>query len=361
MTDRGMEHTSPAFDASFQSAVTDRLRHAAPFGVAILLSMLVGALLILAAGVNPLGAYWRIVEGALGGSYELTLTVRYFVPLALAGLAVAVPLRAGMFNIGGEGQVIMGAIGAAGIAIFVKAPIYLHLPLAILAGVICGSLWGAIAGILRSARGSNEVLTTIMLNFVAAFLCQYLMRGPWKDPIQPIAITPNFPRSAVLPNLPFQIPSSLLLLLIAGVLFYLYVDRGKFGFAMRVVGSEYKVARLAGIPIGATLALSMAIGGGAAGLAGAVEVMGVQQNLFSSFAPGYGFAGIGIALLGRSRLGGVLMAALFFAVLYNGTSVLQRTMAVPSAIAQCLIALPVIFIAIHIAGQALRSKGAQDA
>ncbi|WP_107676171.1 ABC transporter permease [Agrobacterium sp. LAD9] len=357
MTDHAETHSStssPGFN--FMATLFETAQRAGPVAVAVGLSMIVGAGLILAAGVNPLLAYWTIVTGALGGSYELTLTLRYFVPLALAGLAVAVPLRAGLFNTGGEGQLIAGAIAATGIAILFPAPIYVQLPMAIVAGIIGGAAWGALAGLLRAKRDANEVLTTIMLNFVAAFLCQYLARGPWKDPTQPIAITKNFPRSAVLPNLNFgfQVNSSLLLLFAAALFFVFYIDKGKLGFALKVVGADKKVALLAGISISGTLIGAMAIGGALAGLAGAVEVLAVQRNLFSTFSPGYGFAGVGIALLGRHRLGGVIFAALFFAILYNGTSVLNRTMAVPSSIAQCLVALPVIFIAVHLAGSAMR-------
>jgi simple sugar transport system permease protein len=329
---------------------------------AFLLSLLVGAILIAVAGVDPLRAYRTVFEGAFGSLFNFSVTIRFMIPLVLTGLAVAVPLRCGLFNIGAEGQLLVGAVAAAGTALFApRLPLALHVTLALLAAAAAGSAWAALAGLMKALRGASEIITTIMLNFVALYLLQYLTLGPWKDPAAFYSVTKQFPASASLPSLGARTAFDAGIFVAAAALAICAVllRASRFGFSLRVVGEGPRAAQHVGVPIGRTMVLAMAIGGAFAGWAGATEVLGVQHNLSAQFSPGYGFEAVGVALLGRGKVSGVLVAAFFFAALKSGTALMERVEGVPSSVALVLTALPVIFVAVAVTGRAFFRAGAR--
>ncbi|HVY21099.1 MAG TPA: ABC transporter permease [Bauldia sp.] len=318
---------------------------------AVLAAIVLGSGLILAAGLNPVDAYRRIFEGAFGGLYQLSVTVRFFIPLCLAGLAVAIPHRCGLFNIGGEGQLILGAVAATYVALFVPAPAYLHIPLALLAAGAAGAVWAAIPALMLAYRNVNEVLSTVMMNFVAAFIVQYLVRSVWRSSDAMFPVTADFPDTAQFATFGATMAwhTGLYVTLLALVAAMLVVSKSSFGFSMRILASGAQVARNIGIPIRQTIVIAMLTGGVFAGLAGATEVMGVQHNLSPQFSPGYGFTAVMIAMLSAGSPLRVCAIAFLFAALRNGVSFMQRTEGVPSAIGQVIIALVVIFFAVETA------------
>lgn len=318
---------------------------------AILLAFVVGAIPIAIAGVNPISAYGTVLQGAFGGSYELSVTVRFMIPLCLAGLAVAIPYRCGLFNIGAEGQLALGAVASLAVSLYVPAPPGLHVLLCLIAAAVVGGLWGALPGALLAFRHANEVITTIMLNFVALFILQYLVRVPWRSGEGLFPVSLDVPESARLAELGttgnwhMGIVVALAAVAVAWVLVY----RTRFGFSLKIMGDGPRAAHTVGLSTKRISVLAFAVGGLFAGLAGSTELLGVQYNLSPLFNPGYGFDAIGVAILSNGNPLGVLVFAFVFGGLRAGVTLMQRVEGVPAAIGQVLIALPVIFLAVDVA------------
>ena len=324
---------------------------------AILAAIGLGSILILVAGNDPLRAFARVWEGAFGGWYQLSVTVRFFIPMCLAGLAVAIPYRCGVFNIGAEGQLILGAVAATFVALNVTAPTYVHIPIALFAAAVAGAFWAMLAGALLALRNVNEVLSTVMLNFIAIFIVQYLVRSPWRSNEAMFPVTDKFPDSVqfALFGETMAWHSGVFVTLLALICVLLIVSKSKFGFSMRILAAGSQVARNVGVPIRRTIVSSMGCGGAIAGLAGATEVMGVQHSLTPQFSPGYGFDAVMIAMLSNGNPIKVCIVAFLFAGLRNGVSFMQRVEGVPSAIGHVVIALIVIFFAVDAARKQFRN------
>ena len=340
--------------------------------VAIFISFAIGAVIMLATGYNPLAAYTALFEGAFGSPaslgrillYELRLTdvapspedtaslaaigrtLVNTTPLVFTGLAVAVAFRAGLFNIGGEGQFFMGAMAAAwlGVALGFLGPG--AIPLALLGCVVAGFLWGAVPGVLKAYFGAHEVITTIMLNFIAIFLTSYLTRVPLARP-GPIPGTEPIAESAKIPILGAGLGLAnygIVLALLAAVVAYLLLWRTKTGFELRAVGLSPGAANYAGIGIGRNTVLALAIGGAFAGMGGGIEVLGVYGNMDLPFVRNVGFNGIGVALLGRNHPVGVVLGALVFGALASGAQQMQFDTQVPLDLTTVLLAVILLFV-----------------
>lgn len=347
---------------SLTIAATDRARIVSVLGSAgslwaILLALAAGSILIAAAGANPIQAYMRVLEGAFGGIHQISVTVRLFIPICLAALAVAVPLRCGLFNIGAEGQLILGAVAATAVALFVTAPVCIHIPLALFAAGLAGAAWSALAGALLAYRRVNEVLSTVMLNFLAGFVAQYLVRSPWRSSDAMFPATADFPDTARFATFgrTYAWHTGVFVTLAALVVAYVLLSRSRFGFSMRILSSGPDVARNIGLPIPRTIVAAMGCGGVFAGLAGATEVMGVQHNLTPQFSPGFGFDAVMIAMLAGGSPLRICIVAFLFAALRNGVGFMQRVEGVPSAVGQVAVALIVIFLAVDAANRIHRS------
>lgn len=306
-----------------------------------------GAILILLAGADPIAAYRTMVLGAVGGGRQLTETVLKTTPLLFMGLGLMVAFRSRVWNIGGEGQFLMGALGGAavGIAFQDSWPAMALVPAMLLAGIVGGALWAGIAALLKIQRGINEIITTLMLNYIAQYLLAYLARGPLKDPDSYLPQSTQLLGPARLPTLfdtRFHIG-----ILIASVLVpatYLLVWKTPMGFRLRAVGSNQRVARYAGMNVTFGIAFALLFSGALAGLSGIVEVSAIQPRLKDTIAAGYGFTGILVALLGRLHPVGVVIAAFFFAALTIGAQSMHAVYGLPIALAQVIHALVVLFV-----------------
>lgn len=268
-------------------------------------------------------------------------------PLIFAGLGVALGFRAGLFNIGAEGQLFIGALTATYVGYsFTNLPAIIHIPLALAAGFIGGGIWGYIPGWLKARTGGHEVINTIMMNFVAFRLVEWLLRTYMQDPESVNPISPLIADSAKLPVLGgnrFHLGFVIALLFAWATWWYLF--RTKWGFTLRTVGANPNAARYAGMSIVRATVTAMFLSGGLAGLAGANEILGLNHRLVPAFSSGYGFDSIALALLGKNHPVGVVLAALLFGTLRNGATQMQVDAGIPIDIISIVQALVLAFIA----------------
>ncbi|MBI4640229.1 MAG: ABC transporter permease [Candidatus Tectomicrobia bacterium] len=298
----------------------------------LFLALILGGGLILAVGENPLQVYGILLKGALGSKDGIGYSLFYATPLIFTGLAVAFGFRGGLFNIGGEGQLYVGAFAAAWIGLtFPTLPSFLLLPLSILSAFLAGAIWGAIPGILKARLGVHEVINTIMMNFLASGLVNYLVTYPYRAPGDMIPQTVEIPTSSRIPRMSFllaplgidfpeRVPfnAAFILALFVSFLIYLFLWKTRWGYEVRAVGLNPLASRYAGINVTWVTIITMTVSGGLAGLVGVHEVLGYRYRYYDHFSPGYGFLGIAVALLGRNHPLGVCLSALLFGVLMRG-------------------------------------------
>jgi ABC-type uncharacterized transport system permease subunit len=347
--------------------------------LAILTALIIGAIIIWFSAPSNRGsrldvviaAYRGLFMGAFGSRIAIANTLVEATPYILAGLAVAFAFKCGLFNIGAEGQLFIGALGAVTVGFAITGlPTIIHLPLALLAGAVAGGLWGAIPGYLRAKTGAHEVITTIMLNFIAFRLSEYLIvSGPLRDPTASLQRTPFIQSTAALPRFigPLE-PASLtggqeyrplivssdpawnlrlhlgfLIALLAVWLIWWLLNRTTTGFEIRTVGSNPEAARYAGMSI--TKNFVLAVSGALAGLAGTGQALGLERNIKSLFSSGYGFDSIAIALLAKSNPVAIIPAAIFWGALNNGKGMMQAQAGISSDLIRIVQALAIIFVA----------------
>jgi len=320
------------------SRLTGSGYHVLVFVVALAAAVGLGALVLVVLGVDPLATYAAIVSQPLSDAFGWSEVLVRTVPLILVALGIAVAFRTGVFNIGAEGQLLMGVLAATATALALPGlPKPLLLPLVLLAGTLGGALWGGLAGWLKAHLGVNEILSTVMLNYVAAQFYGWLLRGPMIDP-EELVMGSGTPQSVRLPVdawLDRLVPGTrlhagLIVALILAGLVWVLLWRTTAGYRLRAAGTAPKAARYAGIPVGKTLVGAMVISGALAGLAGAVEVTGVHHRAIEGISSGYGFSGIVVALFGFLHPAGILLAAFVFSVLIVGTEMTQRSLGVPA-------------------------------
>jgi general nucleoside transport system permease protein len=324
--------------------------------VAVACALLLGGLVVLFIGDDPIAMYGLLIGSALSWPDGVGYTLFYATPLVFTGLAVAVALRCGLLNIGAEGQLYIAAFAAAWVGIEAAAlPGALLLPLCALAAILGGALWGAIPGVLKARFGSHEVINTIMLNFIALALVSYFTQYHYKAPGDPILQTvpigdgAHLPRlGSIVPGLPERIPVNFafVLALVACALVYVFLWKTTWGYELRATGQNAAAAEYAGISVRKQIVLAMALSGGLAGMVGINEVLGYRYRYYDGFSDNFGFTGIAVALLGRSHPAGVLLAALLFAVLQRGgVHVDAFTEHVSKDIVQILQGLVILFVA----------------
>ena len=312
---------------------------------ALLVAFGFAAVVIAVSGENPFASFAAMFTGAFGSGSAVAETLVKAIPLAISGLAVALGLRAGLFNIGVEGQLLVGALCAAWIGFAVKLPAAIHLPLCMLAGIAGGALWGFLPGLLKAKRGVHEVITTIMLNYIAFYLTHYLVMNPLKDRSTMAPQTPEIHSTA---GLGYVLESGglhwgILIAALCVVGFAFFINRTVAGYELKTVGRAPDAARAAGISVSGTIILAMILSGGLAGLAGAVEVLGVHHKFYDQFSPGYGFDSIAVALLGGNTALGTALAALLFGALRNGAVNMQLAANTPKEIVTLIQAIVIIF------------------
>jgi general nucleoside transport system permease protein len=308
-------------------------RQAAVSCAGVVLALGVGALLLRAAGVPPFAAYGEMAVELFGSAYGFSEVLVKATPLILCGLGVMVAFKMLFWNIGAEGQLHMGAWAATAVAMLPwpgDRP-WLRLPLMALAGIAAGGLWALVPAALKIGRQVNEVVTSLLLNYVAIAWVDHFVYGPWRDPASSnFPLTPMFPESAQLLRFgTYRTNIGLILALAAVALVYVVQERSRLGFAIRVMGDNPAAARYAGINLAGTTLAAMALSGGLAGLAGMVELAGIQHRLLRGFSPGYGYTAIIVAWLGRLHPAGVLVSGLLLGALLAGGEVLQISRQLP--------------------------------
>ncbi len=313
-------------------------------------------LAVWAAGVSPAEAGAKLISGSLGSKGAVSGTLREFTPLLIAGLAVFLALKAGLFNIGVEGQFLLGAIVAAFLALRFPGPG--GLVLAMLGGSLAGALWALPAGLIKAYRGGHEVITTIMLNYVAGFLTTGLVAGPLKDPAQESTTTARLETSSMLPFLiespPLRVSLGLLFGLLLLVALGFWIKRTIAGFELCLVGANARAATLAGVDSARTVVRAMAFSGAIAGLAGAIQVVAYEGRFYAGFSSGYGFDALGVALLAAGSAVLLVPSALVFAVLAKGGTSIQ-IMGVPKGITTIVLGLLIlVFAAVRYRKEAAR-------
>lgn len=338
--------------------------------IAVAAAFVIGGVIVLAIGDSPVKVYRLLISSAFGlfdalGNFTFDnwgYTLFQTTPLIFTGLAVALAFKCGLLNIGAEGQLYVGAFAAAWVGItFAAFPGVVLIPMAMLAAMLAGAVWGAVPGLLKARFGSHEVINTIMMNFIAVGLVSYLTQNFYKapgDPIMqtvPIASQSHIARFGSLlnplgVNFPQRIPLniSFLLALVAAFLVWVFLWRTKWGYEIRAVGSNPSAAEYGGISVRKQIVLAMALSGALAGMVGVNEVLGYRYRYYHDFSPGYGFAGIAVALLGRSHPAGVVLAALLFGALNRGGLFVDIfTDKVSKDLVQVLQAIIILFVAME--------------
>jgi simple sugar transport system permease protein len=324
--------------------------------IATLAALAVGAVMLLILGANPVRAYGALLEGAFGSSNALAETVVKAVPLLLVGLGICIAFRANVINIGGEGQMIVGALTATLVGLSLPGwPGWAVIILAIFAGFLGGAVWGAIPGALKAYFSVNEILSTVMMNAIAVQLMNFLLRGPMQDPAQ-AELASKIPQTAALAQayrLPRLVPTRLhlgaLLAVVLAFLVYILLWRTTLGYRLRAVGQNPHAARYGGIRVRHQIVTALLLSGAFAGLAGAIQVYGLNYRMITDgsatgFTASAGFNGIVAALFGQLHPIGTIPASFLFGALIVGANRLQRVMQVPSAYILALNGLVVIFV-----------------
>lgn len=323
--------------------------------VSVFLGMLVGAILMAAAGYDPVLAYGALFRTPFTQPFDIGETIRTISPLIMTGLAVAVAFRTGLFNIGAEGQYIIGQLAAVIVALKLPLPPVLHALIAMILGGLAGALWALLPGLLKAARGVHEVISTIMMNFVAFYLSNFLVRS-WLS--GGADSTPVIPESASLRWDPLQrifdnsrIHLGIFIALFLALFMYWLLWKTTIGFEFRAVGHSPGVSEYAGMNVRRSIVMSMMISGSFAGLAGATELLGTDEYLtILTFFNGLGFDGIAVALLGGNAPVGVVLAAALFGILTYGGGMMQFEANVPFEVIRVVFAAIILFVAANVTG-----------
>lgn len=329
-------------------------------GAAVLVALAIGALFILISNDNPLLAYRALVQGAFGGKRAIAETLVAATPFILGGLAFAVAARAGMFNIGIEGQLMMGGLASGLLGAYdLGLPTFVFLPLCLLAAALAGGVWGAIAGVLKARTGAHEVISTIMLNYLAFRINTYVITGSGKRfPVdRDIKGTLKIQPEARLPILPgwgdTRLHAGIVVALLAAAALWYVLFRTTFGYRLRTVGQSRGAAAYAGIPWGRTIVIAMFVSGMLAGLMGAGEALGLQGRHYSN-PPGYGFTAIAVGLVGRNHPLGMIFSGVLFGALRSGATNMQNQVGTSKELVQILQGLVILSISALAASQRLR-------
>ncbi|MBA1335683.1 MAG: Nucleoside ABC transporter, permease protein 1 [Firmicutes bacterium] len=314
--------------------------------LAVVLALVLGAAFLGVMGFSPMAIYRKMFGGAFGSKYGITETIVKTIPLMLAALGVSVAFRMKLWNIGAEGQLYMGCFAASWVALrFPGLPAYVMLPAMFMAGMLGGGLWALVPAVPRALFGTNETLSTLMLNYVAILWVDYLVFGPWKDPKGfNFPITPEFSEAAFLPAFGnSRVHIGLVFGVLIAAVLYIVLKYTKWGYEIRVIGESREAAEYAGMKVIKNILLVMFLSGALAGLAGMAEVSGITHRLQSGISPGYGYSAIIIAWLSRLNPWGIIVVAFLFAgLLVGGYSV--QTIGLSASIATMLQGMILFFV-----------------
>lgn len=316
--------------------------------LSILLALILGAIVIVLVGENPLEIYAAMFRGAFGSTNAVAGTLVKTTTMIFVGLSYGFAYRCGLVNIGIEGQLYMGGLFSAIAAIYVRLPAVLHVPVCLIAGFAGGALWGGIVGWLKNRFKASEMITTVMMNYIAIYIVAFMVNGPIKEEKGTYPQSESIQESAQLMNLlpKTQLTIGILLAAAAIVIYTLYWRRTAAGFQMSVTGDNQRVAEYAGIPVKRMVLLSMLISGGLGGLAGSMEVLGVQHKVMEGLSAGYGFDGIAVSLLGNNGGAGIFFSSLLFGAMRYGGNAIQMFTSLPIAVIYILQALVILFVVV---------------
>ena len=312
--------------------------------IAVFIALFIGGILIRLQGLDPIVAYKSLFKTAFGSIEGIGATLGKSTPLVLSGLAVAVGLRAGLFNIGAQGQLLSGSLAAAWAGVtFEGLPGYIHIPIALIIGAFFGSIVAGISGLLKAYRGVHEVITTIMLNSIVMAIADYLASGKLREPGQFLTRTSEIAESARLPIIG-KLPSGFFIAVILGVFIWWVLGRTTSGFRIETVGRNRHAAWYSGISVKRTVVSAMVVSGAIAGLGGAIETLGITYRYAPAFNLGLGFDGITIALLGRVHPIGIIPGAILIGGMRAGAANMQFDAGVAPEIVDLLMALILLFV-----------------
>lgn len=316
---------------------------------AVITGLVLGAIIMVIAKYNPWSAYGSLFMGAFGNPVAIGNTIAGAIPLMLTALGIAVAFRTGLFNIGAEGQYWVGAMAAVFIGYnFPSMPWYFHIPLALIAAMVAGGLWGGvIPGLAKAWVGAHEVITTMMMSYIAILLAHYMVE---KGPMMQQGFVPQSPpitASATLPTIltNSNLSAGLYIALAAVVVVHILLFYTSFGYKLRAVGHNAFAARYGGLPVALYTVLSLGISGVLAGLAGGVQFLGVDYQLTDTFQSGYGYTAIVVALLARNNPLGIVLASIFFSALSSGSQMMQITSGVSANMTDVITGIVIFFVA----------------
>jgi general nucleoside transport system permease protein len=316
--------------------------------VAVVLGALAGGVLVQGSGYSAVKAFTAILDGSFGGTYPISQTVAAAIPLATIALGTAVAFRVQLWNIGGEGQFYMGAFGATAVELIggpAGWPAIVLLPAMLVASFVTGALWALLPAWLRAWHGVNEIITTLMLNYVAILWVNYLVYGPWKDPQgHNFPFSPRYPDNATFARMgDGQLHTGLFVPVVAAVILVFVLARTRWGYELRVVGENAEAARYAGIDVRRTMLSAMLVSGGMAGVAGMVQVAGIIHLLNGQLSNSYGYTAIIIAWLARLHPLAVLVVSVLFGALVNGGYAVSQE-GIPQALGAVLQGMILFFV-----------------
>lgn len=317
--------------------------------VIICMAFLFASVLILSAGFNPVAAFFHLFAGAFGTKASLINTINKAVPIAFAGFAVALSKKAGIFNIGIEGQLIFGAFGSVLPGIFLKGlPAVIHIPVCLLSGMLFGAAYALLPTLLFVKRGTNLMVMGIMMNNIASLVITYLIVGPFAGKNATVSSTEMVEESAFLPYIitkPNKLSIGILIVFAVAFLMWLFINKTSIGYELKMCGANRQAARYSGIKVTFYMTAALLLSGALGGLAGGVEILGNYHRMYDSFSPGYGFDGIPIALLTGGNPIGVIAGALLFGALRVGAMKMQTQVGVSTEIITVIQGTLVVLIA----------------
>jgi simple sugar transport system permease protein len=315
-------------------------------GIALVLSLAAGAVVTAWLGADPLATYAALFKGSFGSLQAFTSSLTGSVPLIFSGLAIALAFRSSVFNIGVEGQLIIGAMAAALVGAYIELPAILHLPLTLIASMAGGMLWAFFPAWLKHRRNVHIVISTIMFNYLATYVVQYLILGPFSlgdgsTATKHLAVGARLPR--LLPG-PYVLNAGFLVALVAIVLVWFLLTHTARGYEMRAVGLNQQAALANGIDVPGNMFLAMLLSGALAGLGGGVQVSGTMGRIFNGFSPNYGFNGIPVALMARNNPFAIFFSALLFGSMRNGSLLMQSSVGVSKNLIEIIQGMIIVFL-----------------
>ena len=332
----------------------------------VIIATVIGGVVMAAFGFDPFSGYAGLFRYAFLSEFNFTVTVLNSIPLIFTGLAVAFAFRCGLFNIGAEGQLMVGSLFAGWLGTLISLPMVITVPLLLIVGAVTGALWALLPGILKATTGAHEVITTMMMSWIGLYLTSYLVKNVLMDPRTTLPASNLISEQArlltlnrVLPFLfrsPTRLHLGVVLAVLAAVFIWYLLTRTSLGFEVRAVGSNPFAAEAGGVSVRRNVIVALLISGALAGLGGTVEVMGLHYRVYDHFSAGYGFTGITVALLAKNHPLGVIPAALLFGALTNGGAGMQLKAGIPIDIVDVLSGVIIFLVAAEELFNALKRR-----